>query len=330
MQQTKILVRLPNWLGDLVMSSAFIKALRQAYPNAIIDVIVKKGIHILLDYFPPINKQYLFSKNEYSGIRGAYRFGKEIAAQEKYDLFFCLPNSFSSALMGFATGAKKRVGYKAGLRNIFLTHTLSLPKNIYHVDEYIELIKKMSNATIDEPKVALSLSEKLPKSNAIIININSEAQSRRWPEKKAISIISTIRKVFNNEIILVGSDREKPQVDAVYNALPDKTNISNLAGKSPIPLLVKLMESCQLVLSSESGPAQIANALGTPTLITLGASDELLSTPQPNSNIRVVTYGQLPCQPCKKNMCSKYPQPECLIRIDEMLIVEKIKNMLTP
>ena len=50
----KILVRLPNWLGDMVMSIGFINALRQAYPNAEISVIAKKGIHGLLEFFPGI------------------------------------------------------------------------------------------------------------------------------------------------------------------------------------------------------------------------------------------------------------------------------------
>ncbi|MEO5943161.1 MAG: glycosyltransferase family 9 protein [Ferruginibacter sp.] len=328
MQQTKILIRLPNWLGDLVMSTAFIKAINKAYPGAIVDVIVKKGIHVLLENFPPYNKKYIFSKADYKGLKGAWKFGKEIAAQEQYDLFFSLPNSLSAALMGYASRATKRVGYKNGLRNIFLTDSIKLDENIYHVDEYVSLIKKVSNAVIETPSVELTVAEKFPKCDAIIININSEAQSRRWPEKKAISIINTIRRGIANEIILVGSDREKPQVDAVFNALPDKTNITNLAGKSPIPLLIQLMESCKMVLSSESGPAQIANALGTPTLITLGASDELLSTPSAKSNISIVKYGLLPCQPCKKNHCSKYPQPECLNLIDEILILEKIKNIL--
>jgi hypothetical protein len=45
-----ILIRLPNWLGDLVMSTAFVRALSQAMPEATIDVIVKKGIDEVVDY----------------------------------------------------------------------------------------------------------------------------------------------------------------------------------------------------------------------------------------------------------------------------------------
>src|SRR5258705_2866602 len=119
MQQQKILIRLPNWLGDMAMATAFVQAVNEVFPGTIIDVITKKGIHVLLDYFPTHRKRYLISKQEYKGLNGAWKFGKEIAMQENYDLFFSLPVSFSSALMGYATGAKKRIGYKNGLRNLF-------------------------------------------------------------------------------------------------------------------------------------------------------------------------------------------------------------------
>ncbi|HJU45449.1 MAG TPA: hypothetical protein VJ647_01640, partial [Chitinophagaceae bacterium] len=105
-----ILVRLPNWLGDMVMSIGFIDALQKAYPGASISVIAKKGIHTLLEFFPPTAHQFIFSKEEYPGIQGVWHFGKMIKKQEDFDLFFCLPDSFSSALMGFAAGAKKRIG----------------------------------------------------------------------------------------------------------------------------------------------------------------------------------------------------------------------------
>lgn len=47
-----ILIRLPNWLGDMVMSTAFVQAVKNEYPAATVDVIAKKGIDFLLDYFP--------------------------------------------------------------------------------------------------------------------------------------------------------------------------------------------------------------------------------------------------------------------------------------
>src|SRR4051812_7936918 len=117
MEAQKILVRLPNWLGDMVMASGFMHQLQAVYPQAELSVIVKKGIHELLPFFPLVKHQFIFDKASYKGSSGVWRFGKELAKTEAFDLFFCLPDSFSSALMGRATGAKKRVGFKKEWRS---------------------------------------------------------------------------------------------------------------------------------------------------------------------------------------------------------------------
>ena len=97
----KILVRLPNWLGDMVMSIPFLEHIQNEFGDAEISVIVKKELEPLLQYFPSAKEKFVFSKSEFPGIRGAYRFGKQIRQQNKYDIFFSLPDSFSSALMSF-------------------------------------------------------------------------------------------------------------------------------------------------------------------------------------------------------------------------------------
>ena len=94
----------------MVMSSAFINAVKEFYPDAVIDIIVKKELADVASLIPGLNKLHSFSKYEFPGLRGAYAFRRNLRA-EKYDLFFNLPESFSSQLMAKATRAKKRVGF---------------------------------------------------------------------------------------------------------------------------------------------------------------------------------------------------------------------------
>ena len=75
----KILVRLPNWLGDLVMSAAFMECLRQTYPTAQVDVIVKRGLEEIASRFSGISYVYVFDKKLHPGLRGAMRFGGILA-----------------------------------------------------------------------------------------------------------------------------------------------------------------------------------------------------------------------------------------------------------
>ena len=322
-----ILIRLPNWLGDMVMSTAFVQAVKDHYPNATIDLVAKKGIDPLLDHFPVHGQCYVFSKDEYKGLTGAIKFGKMIRAQKKYDIFFCLPDSFSSAIMGYAIAAAKRVGYKKELRSFFLTHSYQKKKNIHRVEEYIDLLQQFTKKEIMIPRVQLQPAA-AEKRNTLIININSEAISRRLPKEKAVSIITAIRHIINNEIILVGSNKEAAFVDEVFNALPDKTNITNQAGKTNLPELIKLFSSCTAVLTTDSGPAHVANALGAHMVVLFGAGNENNTAPYNKDNRTIIRLGQLDCEPCVSNTCKLYGVPQCLIRLDEHVIVSAVSHVL--
>ncbi|MEO6252115.1 MAG: glycosyltransferase family 9 protein [Ferruginibacter sp.] len=323
-----ILIRLPNWLGDMVMSTAFVQAVKDEFPAATIDLVAKKGIDFLLDHFPAHGQRYIFSKEEYEGIAGARNFGLQIKAQKKYDLFFCLPDSFSSAFMGYAAGAKQRVGYKKELRTLFLTHAYQKQQHMHRVEEYIDLLQQFTKKEISIPGVELR-SAVTEKNQALIININSEAESRRLPKDKAISIISAVRNTIDQPIILVGSHKEAPFVDEVFNALPIKNNITNLAGKTSLPGLVKLFGSAAAVLTTDSGPAHVANALGVHTVVLFGAGNENNTAPYNKNKRTIIRLGQLPCEPCVSNVCKVYAVPECLLRLDENLIVAAVSKALS-
>ena len=322
-----ILIRLPNWLGDMVMSTAFVQAVKNEYPNATIDLVAKKGIDFLLDYFPAHGQNFIFSKEEYKGIGGAWNFGKLIAAQKKYDCFFCLPDSFSSAIMGRAIAAKERIGFKKELRSVFLTHAYTKKKNLHRVEEYVDLLQQFIKKEIVVPPVRLQTNV-VEKNNALIVNINSEADSRRLPAEKAISIIAAMRSRINNEIILVGSNKEAAFVEAVFNALPDKKNITNKAGTTSLPELLQLFAGSAAVLTTDSGPAHVANALGVHTVVLFGAGNENNTAPYNKDNCSSIRLGQLACEPCVNNTCKLYDVPQCLVRLDENVIISLVSNVL--
>lgn len=322
-----ILIRLPNWLGDMVMSTAFVQAVKAYFPNAEIDLVAKKGIDALLDYFPAHGQRFIFSKDEYKGLGGARKFGRMIKAQKKYDIFFCLPDSFSSAIMGHATAAKQRVGFKKELRSVFLTDSFKKKKNLHRVDEYVDLLQQFVQKEIKIPPVQLQ-SAVAEKKSSLLININSEAVSRRLPKEKAISIIAAVRHAIHNEIILVGGNNEAAFVDEVFAGLPDKKNIINLAGQTNLPGLANLFGNCTTMLTTDSGPAHLANALGVHTIVLFGAGNENNTAPYNKNNRTIIRLGQLACEPCVSNTCKLYGLPKCLQDIDESIIVSAVTDAL--
>src|SRR5215203_2268941 len=211
----KILVRLPNWLGDMVMSAGFINQLPHFFPGASISVIAKKGIHDLLPFFPPTEHQFVFNREDYKGFSGLWKMGREIRRKENFDLFFSLPDSFSSAFMGYATSARKRIGYKKELREVLLTNSYQKPRDLHRVEEYIMLLELFTKQTAGT--IQVNLQHSFSKTDHIVVNINSEASSRRLTTAKAVELLSQIRKSFNCKLYLIGAPKEKDFVETVLS-----------------------------------------------------------------------------------------------------------------
>ncbi len=327
MTAKKILIRLPNWLGDMVMATAFVQAVHEVFPNATIDLIAKKGIDFLLDYFPTHRHRFIFSKDAYKGSVGVRKFGSEISNKEKYDLFFCLPDSLSAAVMATTITAKKKIGFKKSMHSIFFTKAFKRKENAHRVEEYIDLLEQFIEKKINIPVVSL-LTNNDKINDALVININSEASSRRLPKEKAISIINKIRAQIPNEIILVGSHKEKIFVDDVFANLDNIKNISNMAGQTSIPILVNIFATCKAVLTTDSGPAHVCNALDKKTMVLFGAGNEQNTAPYNKEKLIVMRLGKLPCEPCVKNECKLFGVPECLLQLDEDLITKNVIEIL--
>jgi heptosyltransferase II len=322
----KILVRLPNWLGDMVMSVGVIQQLSHFFPGAEVSVIAKKGIHELVDYFPPIRHCFVFSKDEYDGVRGLWKFGREIRRQEKFDLFISLPDSFSSALMGYATGTKNRIGYKNEGRNLLLTTSFSKQKKLHRVEEYVQLLELYTGKKREDPVVQLH--HNFTKQDHVVININSEASSRRLTVAKAVEVISAVRKSYPNKIILVGGRQEKAFVEEVLQKVDDKQNIESVAGKTSLKELVEILASAQLMLTTDSGPAHLANAVGTQTVVLFGAGNENNTSPYQKDKVQVIRLGKLSCEPCTKNICIQFGTPQCLELLETADILAAVNYKL--
>jgi heptosyltransferase-2 len=320
----KILVRLPNWLGDMVMAVAFINELYRQHPDAEISVIAKKGIHELLSFFPPIKHGFFFSKEEYKGLSGLMRFGKEIRKKENFDRFFCLPDSFSSALMASATGSKEIIGYKKELRGFLLTHSYAKPKGLHRVEEYLMLLQLFTQKETGEPNVRFQ--HYFQKQDHIVVNINSEASSRRLTVTKAVEQLNALRESTGRKLILIGAAKEKPFVDEVYEKLETKNNIDNTAGRTNLTSLVELLASAQAMLTTDSGPAHLANALGTHTVVLFGAGNEGNTAPFNSEDRTIIRLNKLSCEPCQKNVCVRYKIPQCLQQLDTDMITTKVND----
>jgi ADP-heptose:LPS heptosyltransferase len=322
----KILVRLPNWLGDMVMAVGAVHQLPFFFPDAEVSVVAKKGIHDLLSFFPAFKHEFVFDKSEYKGPKGLWQFGKKIRSTERFDLFVSFPDSFSSALMGYATGAKQRIGYRNEGRNILLTNAYPKLRGLHRVQEYVRLLEAFAQKKAGAIDVRLHHS--FPKQDHLVVNINSEASSRRLTTAKAVEIISAVRKNFDEKILLIGGHREKDFVDEVLGLLPEKSGIESLAGRTSLGELTQVLASAKLLLTTDSGPAHLANALGTQTVVLFGAGNENNTAPYNKECLAVVRLGKLSCEPCTKNVCVQFSTPQCLELLETKNILAAMRQKI--
>jgi lipopolysaccharide heptosyltransferase II len=325
----KILVRLPNWLGDVVMSTAFIAAVKQLYPAATVDIVIKAELSDVVALIPGLRAVHPFSKQENKGLVTVYRFGKSLRA-EKYDLFFNLPTSLSSAVLGWATRAKNRIGFGKEGGYFMLTHSFKKPMNVHRVDEYISLLEQFTGKPINGREVQLATNRSIePIKNRVLINFNSEAESRRMPVTKAKAIIKLLTNTFTDiTFSFIGSAKEAVFVDQLIESAENSARIENLAGKTNLGGLCNLMAASKALLTTDSGPGHLANSIGVPTVVLFGAGNELNTAPYNKSNLDILRYGQLSCEPCIKNTCKLYGVPRCMELLDELQIINALSVYL--
>jgi len=311
------LVRLPNWLGDLVMSTAFLEVLRQSHPNARIDAIIRNELMDLAPFLPGLDRVYPFDKRADRGLMGLARFGRKIARQHTYDSFFCLPDSFSSAFMGYFAGASSRTGYAGEGRRWLLTHAVKRNRQLHRADTYLSLLAE-NNTFNTLPRLNV---ENIPPGQLkidqpyIVLNINSEAQSRRIPAALAISLIAEAQRQMKMRIVLTGSRKEAAYVDSILGSLKEKEGLTNLAGQTSLAGLVSVILLSAGVISTDSGIAHVSNALGKKLVVLFGAGNESQTAPKNKSIVQIIRLGGLDCAPCVKNTC-RFGEPVCLARLN--------------
>jgi heptosyltransferase II len=331
----KILVRAPNWLGDLVMSLGFFDRLRQAFPGAEIHLVIKDTLADLAALSVDTRTIHRFSRATNRGLIGAAAFGRAVARHGPYDRFYCLPNSFSSAWMGCFTGSRARIGYRNEGRSFLLTQALRRPGDLHRAEEYAALLdpdigpgsRLVSVSLPIETGEARQVPGTQPDTALIAFNCNSEAPSRRMSREKWAAIAGRMLADLDCRIVLIGSSKEAAGCAALAAMIGNPHRVIDMSGKTDLPQLARLLKSCVLLISTDSGPAHLANAVGTPVVVLFGAGDDRKTAPYRKEHLAVVRTSGLNCAPCVSNICT-YGDQRCLERIGVEEIVETAERTM--
>ncbi|MBF0364417.1 MAG: glycosyltransferase family 9 protein [Oligoflexia bacterium] len=328
------------------MSFYFLTALREQNPTAAITIITRTIYKDLFEYLPLDLKVIEVGRSTNSYWHRLLEiFSLRSFFPDPPDIYYALPPSLSSAITGWFIGAKKRIGMRGQsyyLRALFLnqlTKQLDPDRTSSHrAYEYLALLnwprRSLPVITLKKQQLWADLAAGTG-TQTIVININSEASSRRMPSEQWLSLLE-IFKQSAYRILLIGSAKEEKHVQCLLDLLPKNHNftIENHAGKTSIARLVEILSQASLMISNDSGPAHLSAILGTPTIVFFGAGDTNSTAPlnPKNAQIHIFSDHNLACAPCLKNNC-KFASDNnqhlaCLKNISMEDVARKIREFL--
>jgi heptosyltransferase II len=333
----QVLIRAPNWLGDVVMSLAFFRKIGAVFPTARIEVIISEAFAPLLDGIPNIVKIHSFGKNQLKSLRGMIRFCNGLkVVSNGYDLFVSLPDSFSSALMGRLLSCKERIGYRADIRSILLTDIINKPKGLHRVEEYCWLLsgfckdplKSLDTTYQPNPSEIISLKKTIEKSvSHIVLHMNSEAESRQIPLEKAVRLAHGIIERHKTVLYLTGTAQDNEYNEAFHTRLGLPANVVNLSGRTKVAELARLFKTVDLVISADTGPAHLANSVGAELVVLWGPGDDTNTSPFEKAKLHIMKSEPLACRPCVSNTCSQKSK-QCILDISDSAVLRVVERIL--
>lgn len=312
-----VIVRLPNWLGDLVMATPILTDLRHQWPDAKITALCQGAVGALIQSDPHIDELLVFKR---SRRRFSNPESKEILKQLRtgfYDLGLLLTNSFSSSWLFWRGHVQQRIGYATHWRRWLLNLPISLPKT-RHTQHLVLTYKGLLEplgipVSSTAPKLYLTnqetitakerLSHLFPSSlsDPFIIGINPGAAygtAKCWLPERFQQLTQRLLQNPKNMLLFFGDQAGAPLVNEICKAFPAR--VINLAGQTSLRELMALIQSCHLFLTNDSGPMHIASALGVPLVALFGSTNDVTTGPYHGG---LVIHKHVECSPCYRRVC---------------------------
>lgn len=340
----RILVRATNWVGDAVMSVPALQKLRERFPDARISILARPWVAELYEREPFCDEVIPYSGPK--GWRGISE-KRELVRQLKERSFDCailLQNAFEAAALAWAARIPVRIGYERDGRGVLLTHSIRKPAagetprhERYY---YLELLKRaglISGYELDQPIRLAGASSAAQRGRERFLQANVRGPvvgvspgaayggAKRWLPERFAEAAVTVAKQRNASVAVFGTNDERDVCETVCaHVEAEGAACREFAGATTLSQFIEYAAACDVYLTNDSGPMHIASALGVPTVVIFGATDETATGPT-GSWTRVVRE-RVPCSPCLKRECPiDHP---CMRKVEARRVAETALRLL--
>ena len=335
-----ILIRATNWVGDAILTTPAIRAIRKNFPHSEITMLAKPWVVPVFEKNPHVDHIMIYDSNDrHKGWRGKWRLIQEIK-KRNFDLAVLFQNAVEAAMVALLSHIPLRLGYSTDGRGLFLTHSVPVRrhakfKNIHEIDYYLDILTPFG-LTPDGKGLTLKINESNHRTaDALlakygiskrdqIVGINPGAtygSAKRWFPERYAALADKIQEYYGAHILVFGSLGEK-EIGQKVTALIKKPAV-NLCGRTTLGEAMALIDKCHLFITNDSGLMHVAAALGIPLVAIFGPTNPQTTGPiGPKSRIVRVPVS---CSPCLQTECPA--DHRCMQDIQVDTVFEMVKAL---
>jgi heptosyltransferase-2 len=350
----KILIVQPSWVGDAVMATPTLRAIRELYPQAQIAYMMKRYVKPLYTGIPWADQliTYRTGKTKKKAGKGLFDLAGRLRGA-KFDLAILLPNSFQTALVCKMANIPRVVGYERDGRGFLLSDKL-LPRKERGkfvptpiVRYYMGLAHYLGSAhrdytlklfiTDSERREAVDVIERagIPRDierpgaagKPPLVLLNPGAQfgaAKCWPAQYFAQLADQLVEELGATILISGSPREKPIIESIYRSMRHAP-VDLLAKGSTLGTLKEIVRRCDLIITNDTGPRHIAAAFDVPVVTLFGPTHpewtEINFARERKLAVKVF------CGPCQKKTCPL--DHRCMTRLTPAMVHEAAIQLLS-
>ena len=338
----KIAVFLPNWIGDAVMATPTLRAVREKFSAAEIVAIARPYLADVLDGLNLTDRVLLHDPRGSDRNRRGWQFVRRLR-NEKFDLALLLPNSLRSGWMAWLSGAKRRVGFARDARSWLLTDPIQpRSKKIPHpvLDEYLRLAEHLGCQQLSRQTELATLPQDerqlddfwsrhdpaLTVTGVICLNPGGAfGAAKHWPTDSFGRLAARIAGELSRTVLVLCGPAEQTEAREIVRRA-DNSQVVSLADVPPsIGLTKAAVRRAELLVTTDSGPRHFAPPFGVPVVTLFGPTHiEWSETHAPKS---IHMQLDVDCGPCQQRICLP-GHHRCMRDLSVEQVFDAIVNLL--
>jgi len=332
-----LLVRLRS-IGDTVLSTPSLYALRRFLPNAQIDILIEDWVAPVLDGHPHVDNVVVLERG---GVISRARVARQIRSTG-YDVVYNLHGGTTATFLTRATGARHRVGLKSYQYAHLHNHQAPSPlvlwgqQKTHSVEQQLALLGWTGVPVTDRPRTHLAVTQKaddvinqrlaqggLYDGDIALIHPATAFATKQWATQNFARVAEWLAE-RGLASVAVGA----PEDREILKSLLEQAAVPITSLDLSLPEVAALAARSRIFVGNDSGIAHIAAAVGTPSVVIFGSSNVAHWRPW-NKAAAEVVLEEMSCQPCHGYFCEKFPQPECILRVPVERVVTAIDRALS-